>query len=95
MARRISKKAKHDCRQCGKALPLSVLMDGHKLVCSECGRETNLLEALSKVAARPARLHTKKKNIAVKTQIKGAKRVNHDHVGQSADSQSGLANHRR
>ena len=50
----MSKKAKYDCRQCGKTLPLSVMMDGQKLICSECGQETNLLQALSRSETDPA-----------------------------------------
>lgn len=62
----MSKKAEYDCRQCGKALPLSVMMDGQKLICSECGQETNLLQALSKGETDPAGLQANKNRVAAK-----------------------------
>lgn len=92
MARRINKKAKHGCRQCGNTLPLSVMMDGHKLICSECGLETNLLEALSRIAAGPTRLHKKKNSVAVKAQPKNVKRANYGQGDRSAANQNRLAN---
>ena len=60
----MSKKARYDCRQCGKALPLSVMMDGQKLNCPECGQETNLLEALSKGETQLAGLQPPENQVA-------------------------------
>jgi DNA-directed RNA polymerase subunit RPC12/RpoP len=60
----MSKMTDYDCRQCGKALPLSVLMDGQKLICPECGQETNLLQALSRSLADLAGFQAGKSRLA-------------------------------
>jgi len=63
----MSKKAKYNCRQCGKPLPLSVLMDGKKFLCSKCGQETNLLHVLSKGELGRAGLQAKKTGLPRRT----------------------------
>ncbi len=88
----MSKKARYDCRQCGKALPLSVMMDGQKLNCSDCGQETNLLQALS---WGPCRVAGKKNRVAAKTKINGSKQADYGNNGRPAGSPERLVNHYR